>query len=129
MTEDIIKGIIKRDRLNTDSRVKSLVDVRNYLSFVMRYHCMLSLNDIAREFNRAHPSVIHAINTHIDRTLKGDPYIEENIIEYKKELGDGNLFSIDYKNLPTFPRGRQSGVKEDQGWEVEGSGRVSQSFI
>jgi hypothetical protein len=126
---EVIKGIIKRDHLDGDSQCKAIADVRNYLAFVMRHHYHMSLNDIGSEFNRRHTSIMRAIDTHIARTLKGDPYIEDNIIEYKKELGDGDLFSIDYTNLHTFPRGRKPSAEEDQGGEVEGASRIGQSCL
>lgn len=126
---EVIKGIIKRDKLDAETKLKSTVDVRQYLSFIMRHQYGMTLTEIAAEFNQTHTSIMHGISMHISRTLKGDPYIEENIIEYKKELGDGDLFSIDYTNLQTFLRGRRPSPEENQPWEVEDSSGISQGCV
>ena len=57
---DLIKKLIKKDGLNTESRHAPLINRRMYLYNVMRRHGMI-YEEIGKYFNRDHATVMHGV--------------------------------------------------------------------
>lgn len=88
------KDFIKKHGLNTKSRVRDMVILRQELMFRIRNRTKLSLESVGKLFNRKHCGVIHSVNTVKDMRKYNDQMYNEIIEKYRDELNE-----LDYNLL------------------------------
>lgn len=85
--KELIKEIIERDNLDSPSRHATLNNKRMYLYTFMRKQGM-SHQNIAKEFNRTHATVIHGLNRYKDLIRSNDAMIKVDTEEYEQIFGN-----------------------------------------
>ena len=97
MNIEQIKEYIKKNGLDTKSRVREVVYRRTYLMNHLRDNTAWSLKTIAKLFNRDHSTMLYAINKiHKNYTAWNDEQYERATVPVKAFI-EGGQFTVDLR--------------------------------
>ena len=81
---EIIRNYIEREGLNLKNRKRKNVYIRYYLFAYLRYTCGMTLEQIGKEFDRDHSSVVHGLKKY--EYWKDEKYFNDIIQNVKMNL-------------------------------------------